>query len=42
MPEVNRPQGTPRRIWQDDVRMELREIGWEVVNWIHLVQYKDQ
>jgi hypothetical protein len=31
-----------RRIWEDNIRMDLRKIGWEGVNWIHLGQGKDQ
>jgi hypothetical protein len=26
----------------DDIRMDLREIGWEGVDWIHLAQDRDQ
>jgi hypothetical protein len=29
-PGGKRPLGIPRRIWEDDIRMDLREIGWEV------------
>jgi hypothetical protein len=36
--EGKRPLGRPRRRWEDDMRMELTEIGWEVVDWIHLAQ----
>jgi hypothetical protein len=28
----------PRRRWEDNIRMNLREILWEDVKWIHLVQ----
>jgi hypothetical protein len=31
-----------RRGWEDNIKMDLREIGWEVVDWIHLVQVRDQ
>jgi hypothetical protein len=31
-----------RRRWEDNIRMDLREIGWEVVDWIHLAQDRDQ
>jgi hypothetical protein len=24
--------------WEDNVRMDLREIGWEGVDWMHLAQ----
>jgi hypothetical protein len=36
-PEENRPVGRSRR-WGDIIRVDLREIGWEGVNWIHLAQ----
>jgi len=26
----------------DDIRMDLREIGWEGMNWMHLAQDRDQ
>jgi hypothetical protein len=41
-PEEKRPLGKPRRRWQDDIRKYLTEIAWEVVDWIHLAQYRDQ
>jgi hypothetical protein len=28
--ERKRPPGRPRRRWEDDIRMDLREIGWEL------------
>jgi hypothetical protein len=31
-----RALGTPRRGWEDNIRMDLRELGWEGVNWMHL------
>jgi hypothetical protein len=37
-PEGKRPLGTPRRIWEDGIRMDLREIGWGRVDWIQLAQ----
>jgi hypothetical protein len=40
--EVNRRLGRPRRRWEDTIRMVLREIGWEVVDWTHVGQYRDQ
>jgi hypothetical protein len=30
--------GRPRRRRENNVRMDLREIGWEVVDWMHLAQ----
>jgi len=32
----------PGHRWEDDIRMDLREIGWKCVDWIHLSQYRDQ
>jgi hypothetical protein len=40
-PEGKRPHGRPRHRGEDNIRMYLREIGWEVVDWIHLVQDGD-
>jgi len=41
-PEWKRPRGRPRRRWEDNVRIYLREIGWEVADWMHLAQDRDQ
>jgi hypothetical protein len=30
--------GRPRRRWNDDIKMNLKEIGFEDVDWIHLAQ----
>jgi hypothetical protein len=27
-PEVRRPLGRPRRKWEDNIKMDLREVGW--------------
>jgi hypothetical protein len=32
-PEGNRPLGRPRRRWVDNIKMDLREIGWDGVDW---------
>jgi hypothetical protein len=42
LPEGKRTLGRPRRRWEDNIRMGLREIGWEGVDWMHLVQDRDQ
>jgi hypothetical protein len=34
--------GRPRRRWVDNIKMDLREIGWDVMDWIDLVQNRDQ
>jgi len=41
-PKGKRSRGRHRRRWEDNIRMDLREIGWEVVDWIHLAQGMDQ
>jgi hypothetical protein len=41
-PEVKRPLGRSRHRWEDNIRMDLREMGWECVDWIHLAQDWDQ
>jgi hypothetical protein len=28
-PEGKRPRGRPRHMWEDNIRMDLREVGWE-------------
>jgi hypothetical protein len=40
-PEGKRPLGRLRRRWDDNIRMELREIVLEDVEWIHLAQDTD-
>jgi hypothetical protein len=37
-PEGKRPLGRPRRRWEFNVKMNLREIGIDGANWIRLVQ----
>jgi hypothetical protein len=34
--------GKPRHRWEDNIKIDLKEIGWEAVDWIHLAQYSDQ
>jgi len=41
-PEIKRLLGRPRRRWEGNIRMDLWEIGWEVVDWVHLAQDRDQ
>jgi hypothetical protein len=37
-PERKRPLGKPRRRWVDNIRIDLREVGWGDVDWIGLVK----
>jgi len=41
-PEGRRPLRKPRCRWEDNIRMDLRVIGWKDVNWIHLAQDRNQ
>jgi hypothetical protein len=41
-PEGKRPLGRPRRRWEDNIKMDLREIGIEGANWIWLAQDRIQ
>jgi hypothetical protein len=41
-PEGKRPLGRPRHRWEDNINMELREIGIDGVNWIWLAQDRVQ
>jgi hypothetical protein len=40
--EGKRPLGRPRRRWEDDIKMDFREIGWGVMDWIDLALDRDQ
>jgi hypothetical protein len=35
-PEGKRQLGRPRHWWEDNIKMDLREIEWGGRNWIHL------
>jgi hypothetical protein len=41
-PEGKRPLGRPRSRWEDNIGMDLREMGWQGVDWIHPAQDWDQ
>jgi hypothetical protein len=41
-PERKRPLGRPRRKWVDNIKMDLREIRWDGMDWIDLAQNRDQ
>jgi hypothetical protein len=40
--EGKRPLGRPRRRWEENIKTDLREIGWGGMNWIDLAQDRDQ
>jgi len=39
--EGRRPMGRPRRRWEDNIKMDLQEIGCGGVGWIELAQDRD-
>jgi hypothetical protein len=41
-PEEKRPLGRPRRRWVDNIKMDLREIGSDGVDWMDIAQDRDQ
>jgi hypothetical protein len=41
-PEGKRPMGRPRHGWEDNIKLDLREIGIDGVNWIQLAQGRVQ
>jgi hypothetical protein len=41
-PEGRRPLGRPRRRWEDNIKIDLREIGFGDVDWIDLAQDRDR
>jgi hypothetical protein len=41
-PEGKRPLGRPRNGWEDDIKMDLGEIGWGGMDWINLSENRDQ
>jgi hypothetical protein len=41
-PEGRRPLGRPRRRWEDNIKMDLQEVGWGSVDWINMAQDRDR
>ena len=41
-PEGKRPLGRPRIRWEDDIKVYFKDVGWEVMDWIALVQNRDK
>jgi hypothetical protein len=41
-PKRKRPLGRPRRKCVDNIKMDLREVGWDGGDWIDLIQDRDQ
>ena len=36
-----KPLGRPRRRWEDNIKMDLQEVGCGCMDWIELAQYRD-
>jgi hypothetical protein len=41
-PERKRQLGRPKDGWEGSIRMDLREIRWEVLDWMHVAYDRDQ
>jgi hypothetical protein len=41
-PEGKRPLGSIRRMWENNIKIDLRETGWDDMDWISLAQDRDQ
>jgi hypothetical protein len=39
---VGKPEGRPRRRWEDNIRIYLRGVGCGGIHWIHLAQDREQ
>jgi hypothetical protein len=41
-PEGRRPLGRPRRRWEDNIKMDLQEVGRGGIDWIGVAQDRDR
>jgi hypothetical protein len=41
-PEAKRPLGRPRRRWEDNIKMDVEEVGGGRVDWMELAQDRDR
>jgi ribosome biogenesis protein Nip4 len=41
-PEGKRPLGRTKRRWENNIKMDLQEVGFGDTDWIKLAQYKDR
>jgi hypothetical protein len=39
---VGRPLGRPRHRWEDNIKMDLQEVGWGSMDWIDMAQDRDR
>jgi hypothetical protein len=40
--KTKRPVGRPRCMWENNNKLDLRQKGWDGIDWISLVQQRDQ
>jgi hypothetical protein len=40
--EGRRPLGRPRLRWEDNIKMDLQEVGWGDMDWIDIAQDRDR
>jgi hypothetical protein len=41
-PEANKPLGRPRHRWEDNIKMDLQEVGYGGMDWIDFAQDRDR
>ena len=41
-PEEKRPLGKPRHRWEDNIKMDLQEVGYGGMDWIDVAQDRDR
>ena len=41
-PEGKRPLGRPRRRWEDNIKMDLQEVGGRCEDWMELAQDRER
>jgi len=41
-PEGKRPLARPRHRWQNNIKTDLKEVGWAGIDWIDLAQGRDR
>jgi len=41
-PEGRRPHGRPRRRWEDNVKIDIKEVEWRVMGWNSVAQDRDR
>jgi len=41
-PEGSRPLGRPRHRWEDNIKVDLQEVGCEGMDWIDMAQVRDR